>query len=695
MQDLTSKMIAYVNASLIYEGHLESTHQLDLTEEEFKENLANRSAAERQIWGISESLFGSRKFENEPDYEKRYLLPILQRFENSNEYIEANVAPLRDFANSLSELQIYENVAVIPDRPVALVIYKALFNNAMRGNNREEQITLARDFAMVLNTAGYEMHEKAVKILEQLFQRIPEEEFGRLSPEAREAYGWCKYVWAVSHFDDPNCHFSKLNSALNSADEFYGKAIAIEPQNPQWETFAGMVRELRKEIGKFCEFGKNAAYDLKYAEEHFGYLQNNMRPPALKALANVQTRHRYIHENLRPAINGKKYISWAALANKTNRLLDREYWQTLTQMAKITFAHIRGEESHVMQGKYLETGITATAILCKYYNQMGEARQASVRRLAKQCLNWMRTFPVKYRAMFGHLGIEINRIRRVAAKEFEKHEDSELLLKLTTESTYAHSYLCGEMAVDLAKTLMKTHPVIFAEIFPKMNKKDILKEIAIGVRLHDIGKLEVSIPTSQTLRAIFEEEFGLIKSHPQRAVKYLSSSRFDCARACAIWHHTHFDGRGGYPSDPPCIDETAEKFRFIAQLCTFVDCYTSAIDRYKSAYQVEKKPMDLIAELEALSKPEKYEGRPFKAEGRKYYNPLFSEALVHDSELYAKYTSEEYVKRWIDKAYYKAYTAFQPEFKITSSIRQRLAIKKGTSQTQPLLSEVAEIIKKV
>jgi hypothetical protein len=253
---------------------------------------------------------------------------------------------------------------------------------------------------------------------------------------------------------------------------------------------------------------------------------------------------------------------------------------------------------------------------------------------------------------------EIKLIWQVATIDLSKHDKAETLLKLTTVSTYAHTNLVAELASELAVSLFSKVPEIFEDMFPNMEPPEIHHEIYTAMRLHDIGKFEVSGAVSQVVRTLFDDEFGQIKSHPSRALRYLDTEEFTCARACACWHHEHFDGTGGYPHD--YTDPATEKFRFIAQLCIFADCYSSALDRYKSAYQAEKKPADMVEELKILSHPAASE-RFRKAEGSVWFNPIFIETLQENTELLKKYSNTEYVSEWIEKAYYNAHLAFQPE----------------------------------
>lgn len=67
-------------------------------------------------------------------------------------------------------------------------------------------------------------------------------------------------------------------------------------------------------------------------------------------------------------------------------------------------------------------------------------------------------------------------------------------------------------------------------------------------------------------RPLTDEEFGIIRSHPNRGGQYLSIDE-DLARYVDIarGHHKFYNGKGGYPND---FDNTASPERFMIDIIT-------------------------------------------------------------------------------------------------------------------------------
>ncbi len=76
---------------------------------------------------------------------------------------------------------------------------------------------------------------------------------------------------------------------------------------------------------------------------------------------------------------------------------------------------------------------------------------------------------------------------------------------------------------------------------------DELEDLRRGAQLHDIGKM--AIPDSILLKedGLAEEEWGVMKQHPETGYKIISSNpAFERAAEVVLAHHEHFDG-SGYP----------------------------------------------------------------------------------------------------------------------------------------------------
>lgn len=75
--------------------------------------------------------------------------------------------------------------------------------------------------------------------------------------------------------------------------------------------------------------------------------------------------------------------------------------------------------------------------------------------------------------------------------------------------------------------------------------------LAMGARLHDIGKLFIPVTILNNTGKLSDQQFACIKSHPERGADLLVSTglQFPCVTLDAIrYHHASFSrNAGGYP----------------------------------------------------------------------------------------------------------------------------------------------------
>jgi putative nucleotidyltransferase with HDIG domain len=74
-----------------------------------------------------------------------------------------------------------------------------------------------------------------------------------------------------------------------------------------------------------------------------------------------------------------------------------------------------------------------------------------------------------------------------------------------------------------------------------------IKELVAGSLLHDIGKLDISDEILKKKGRLIDEEFQIIKNHPELGVQRLAGIKFPWDIASIIrYHHERYDGKG-YP----------------------------------------------------------------------------------------------------------------------------------------------------
>ena len=136
-----------------------------------------------------------------------------------------------------------------------------------------------------------------------------------------------------------------------------------------------------------------------------------------------------------------------------------------------------------------------------------------------------------------------------------------------------------------------------AQIARQMGRdKEFCERVRIAGLFHDVGKL--SIPDEVLLKpaALTQEEYELIKTHPQKGMELLSViSQFRPILPAVLSHHERLDGRG-YPEGLPG-DKIPEEARIIAVADVF-DAMTS--DRqYRKALGF-RRAMDELERLKGV-----------------------------------------------------------------------------------------------
>jgi diguanylate cyclase (GGDEF)-like protein len=118
-----------------------------------------------------------------------------------------------------------------------------------------------------------------------------------------------------------------------------------------------------------------------------------------------------------------------------------------------------------------------------------------------------------------------------------------------------------------------------------------LEALGYGAVVHDLGKLR--IPDSILIKAgeLSEEEWRVMKRHPEYGAEFLGSSPFyDVARQVAMHHHERWDG-SGYPQGLH-----AEEIPLAARIVSVADVYDALTsDRpYKVAWPPERALAELL-----------------------------------------------------------------------------------------------------
>lgn len=128
-------------------------------------------------------------------------------------------------------------------------------------------------------------------------------------------------------------------------------------------------------------------------------------------------------------------------------------------------------------------------------------------------------------------------------------------LKTSDEYTYMHSVAVCALMIALARQLELSDPLVH--------------EAGLAGLLHDIGKMAVPDPILNKPGKLTEQEFGLVRRHPQNGARML----LDCRQVSALvvdvclHHHERIDGTG-YP-----FGLAQEQISLLARMGTVCDVY--------------------------------------------------------------------------------------------------------------------------
>ena len=217
----------------------------------------------------------------------------------------------------------------------------------------------------------------------------------------------------------------------------------------------------------------------------------------------------------------------------------------------------------------------------------------------------------------------------------------------TQVSTYAHTVHVAKLAEVLMKGIIKYNPKLLIgnlgiksvhEV--KQRKGEILNYIYHAALYHDLGKNCITSIVNNDFRPLTDEEFSLIKLHPELGLRFLAiDPSLAIYHDTTLGHHKWYNGKGGYPA---WFDNTKSPVRTMIDIVTFCDCMQAATERLGRNYKKEKTFEMLMEE--------------FRHDAGVRYNPDLVK-LVDAHSSVKKALSELVSDGWLD-VYFEIYQNF-------------------------------------
>ena len=244
-----------------------------------------------------------------------------------------------------------------------------------------------------------------------------------------------------------------------------------------------------------------------------------------------------------------------------------------------------------------------------------------------------------------------NELRTVAENSLDSTNSLsyiDVLLKSTTHNhlpTYVHSMMISHLMTSFVSWFIDNYPeklvgMCGANSVDEVHAKrsEILAETQLAGLAHDIGKIAYIQVVSVISRRLTDNEFSLIKRHPDEGEYYLEGKNFGCIPDVVRGHQKTNDGNGGYPFS---FNNVASAYKFMIDICSAADSIDAATDDIGRSYQLCKTGDAVMDEIIAQS-PSRY-------------NPDIANAL-HDSKLREDIKHVLQVVR--QECYYEAYRVF-------------------------------------
>ena len=224
-------------------------------------------------------------------------------------------------------------------------------------------------------------------------------------------------------------------------------------------------------------------------------------------------------------------------------------------------------------------------------------------KMFSKSVSYLNDLPVnQYPRVASNAVRELVEMQAVAERPYRKNM---LVYMLAAHKpTYVHSLMVANLTSFFVRRLLWKKPEALVgtmgydtvEAVQQHGEEICTMAYECGV-YHDIGKSMVTMYVGNNSRRLLDEEFVCVQWHAAFGYELLCKigHKGDLALA-ALYHHTYYDGQGGYPKDqPPC----PKNMKPIVDALTVADSLDAATDNIGRCYTAAKPLEKLIEELRA------------------------------------------------------------------------------------------------
>lgn len=257
--------------------------------------------------------------------------------------------------------------------------------------------------------------------------------------------------------------------------------------------------------------------------------------------------------------------------------------------------------------KGINNNLTALAYLFYYETRLSPEEKPRytrrVERIFEKSVSYLNDLPVnQYPRVVSNAVREL--VEQQASAERPYRKKMLVYMLAAHKPTYVHSLMVASLTRFFVRRLLVQSPEALVgtmgydtvEAVQQHGEEICEMAYECGV-YHDIGKSMVIMYVDNNARRLLDEEFVCVKWHAAFGYELLCKigHKDDLAQA-ALYHHTYYDGKGGYPlGQPPC----PRAMKPIVDALTVADSMDAATDDIGRCYTAAKPLDQLIGELRA------------------------------------------------------------------------------------------------